>query len=200
MGHVAAHRGKPRKPKNRAKRKLKSRLLIVVEGDKGKSEQVYFQRLAQILRSNNVATNIKVVPGKGEPLRVLETCRDHLETDNYDRAFLVVDCDQHTTLSRVLQLAQKRDISVAVTNPQFEQWLYWHLHDGGGNPKKVTDVLQRNSYLTGRNAKELGVTFPVERYPAATARAERSWTEMRPNAIGPHPSSSIPCLIEAMQK
>ncbi|MDK8364632.1 RloB family protein [Corynebacterium sp. UMB10119B.1] len=179
---MAARKGTPRKPKSRAKRKLKSRLLIVVEGDKGKSEQVYFQRLAQILRSNDVATDIKVVPSKGEPKRVLDTCENHLKSDNFDRAFLVVDCDQHTTLGDVLQLAQKSNISVAVTNPQFEQWLYWRLYDGGSDAKKMTDVLQKERYLTGRNAKELGVTFPVERYPEATARAKRHWTEMRPNA------------------
>lgn len=61
-------------PSQRKFRQSRPRVLIIVEGDTGKSEQTYFQLLARELRSNKSAVDVKVIPGKGEPSKLLSKC------------------------------------------------------------------------------------------------------------------------------
>ena len=116
-----------RKARSRPTRKPKKRILIVVEGDRQKSEQIYFETLAQLLRSRTAHTAIKVIPGRGEPRRVLDVCLTQSKKNDYDLICAVVDVDQHTTLEKVNIQARKVGICVAVTNAKFEQWLLWHV-------------------------------------------------------------------------
>ena len=57
--------------KKRRERSLRKRVLIVVEGATGKSEQVYFQQLVQVLRSEQITVDVKVLPGAGEPKNLM---------------------------------------------------------------------------------------------------------------------------------
>lgn len=192
-----------RHPPQRKPRQTRPRVLVIVEGDTGKSEQTYFQLLARELRSNKAAVDVKVIPGKGEPSKLLNKClvEKGRHGGEYEHFCLVVDADQHPRLEEVLREAPKQGIEVLVTNPQFELWLLWHALDQQGfiSGTEVADKVRQLGLTTGKNGKELARLFPVHSFQQAQRRARQIWPELRPNQIGPNPSSSIPWLIEAIQ-
>lgn len=190
-------------PSQRKSRQSRPRVLIIVEGDTGKSEQTYFQLLARELRSNKSAVDVKVIPGKGEPSKLLSKCLVEKERheEEYDHFCLVVDADEHAKLEEVLREAPGQGINVVVTNPQFELWLLWHVLDQHGfiSGAEAADKAYKLGLTTGKNGKELARLFPVHSFQEAQQRARQVWPELRPNQIGSNPSSSIPWLIEAIQ-
>lgn len=101
----------------------------MVEGSKGKSEEVYFQRLDQELRYDVALT---VVAGAGEPTKVLDVCNQRIDREAskvgdgskpFDYCFLVMDEDNHPHLNDVLEQCRQMGFHALVTNPKFELWL-----------------------------------------------------------------------------
>ena len=184
-------------------RRTRQKILLIVEGSAHKSEQTYFQLLARELRSENVAVDVKVIPGQGEPSKLLSKCLAEKERHSglYDHYCLVVDVDQHAKLEGVLREAAKNQISVVVTNPQFELWLLLHVSDCRReiSGSRLDDEVSKFNLTTGRNGKELSRNFPVSNYRDACKRARALWPEMAPGRIGPNPSSAIPWLIDALE-
>ena len=192
--------------KKRPVRSLRKRVLIVVEGAAGKSEQRYFQQLVQVLRSKQITVDVKVLPGAGEPKRVLEKCRDELTTrarTDYDHACLVIDDDNHPTLDQVLHDCEQSlpKIDAVITNPQFELWLLWHHQDHTSfiDSKALTRKVSELKLVTGRQGKELAHGFPVNDYPKAMRRAHQVRPDLGTRERGGNPSSGIPWLITALQ-
>ena len=177
--------------------------MLIVEGSAHKSEQTYFQLLARELRSENAAVDVKVIPGQGEPSKLLSKCLAEKERHSglYDHYCLVVDVDQHAKLQGVLREAAENQISVVVTNPQFELWLLLHVSDCRReiSGSRLNDVVSKFNLTTGRNGKELSRNFPMSNYRDACKRARALWSEMAPGQVGPNPSSAIPWLIDALE-
>lgn len=90
-------------------RRTRQKILVIVEGSAHKSEQTYFQLLARELRSEKAAVDVKVIPGEGEPSKLLSKCLAEKERHSglYDHYCLVVDVDQHAKLEGVLREAAK---------------------------------------------------------------------------------------------
>ncbi len=184
---------------------MRPRVLVVVEGSKGKSEEVYFQRLDQELRYDVALT---VVAGAGEPTKVLEACNQRIDREArkvgdgsrpFDHCFLVMDEDNHPHLSDVLEQCRQLDFDALVTNPKFELWLLWHVEDckyvsSANLDKRVKD----KSLVSGKNGKELAGSFPIEDYAVAVERAKRAWRGLTSNEAGPNPSSGIPVYLEKL--
>ena len=192
-----------RRGKSVKQRRTRQKILLIVEGSAHKSEQTYFQLLARELRSENAAVDVKVIPGQGEPSKLLSKCLAEKERHSglYDHYCLVVDVDQHAKLQGVLREAAENQISVVVTNPQFELWLLLHVSDCRReiSGSRLNDVVSKFNLTTGRNGKELSRNFPMSNYRDACKRARALWPEMAPGRIGPNPSSAIPWLIDALE-
>lgn len=197
--------------RRRPQRRQSKRVLIVVEGARGKSEQAYFQLLNQELRGNATVLSLQVEPGAGEPLRVLKKCRNKTTEQEkraengepaYDARFIVVDRDDHGTLERVLQECESEQIHGIVTNPKFELWLLWHKDeqrasiDGAQLDRRVRDL----HLVEGRNGKELAKGFEIKNYKPAMERAQKAWPKLVDNRVGPNPSSAIAWMIEEIVK
>ena len=193
-----SRKGKPAKV-----RRTRQKILLIVEGSAHKSEQTYFELLARELRSENAAVDVKVIPGKGEPSKLLSKCLAEKERHSglYNHYCLVVDVDQHARLQGVLDEAAENQISVVVNNPQFELWLLLHVSDCRReiSGSRLNDEVSKFNLTTGRNGKELSRNFPVSNYRDACKRARILWPEMAPGQIGPNPSSAIPWLIDALE-
>ncbi|KGF01622.1 RloB family protein [Actinomyces sp. S4-C9] len=191
--------------KVRKQRKMRPRVLVVVEGSKGKSEEVYFQRLDQELRYDVALT---VVAGAGEPTKVLDACNQRIEREAskvgdgsipFDYCFLVMDEDNHPHLNDVLEQCRQLNFDALVTNPKFELWLLWHVEDCKFVSSSVLDKrVKSRSLVSGKNGKELAGSFPVKDYAAAVERAKKAWREMASNEVGPNPSSGIPVYLEKL--
>lgn len=190
-------------PPQRKLRQTRPRVLIIVEGDTGKSEQMYFQLLARELRSNQAAVDVKIIPGKGEPSKLLNKCLVEKERreGEYDHYCLVVDVDEHAKLESAIGAASRHGVAVVVTNPQFELWLLWHVLDQQGfiTGDEAASKAREWGLTAGKNGKELARSFPVRNFHEAQRRARQAWPNLRPNQIGSNPSSSIPWLIDAIQ-
>lgn len=193
-----SRKGKPAKV-----RRTRQKILLIVQGSAHKSEQTYFELLARELRSENAAVDVKVIPGKGEPSKLLSKCLAEKERHSglYDHYCLVVDVDQHARLQGVLDEAAENQIRVVVNNPQFELWLLLHVSDCRReiSGSRLDDEVSKFKLTTGRNGKELSRNFPVSNYRDACKRARILWPEMAPGRIGPNPSSAIPWLIDALE-
>lgn len=63
-----------RRDKSVKLRRTRQKILVIVEGSAHKSEQTYFQLLARELRSEKAAVDVKVIPGEGEPSKLLSKC------------------------------------------------------------------------------------------------------------------------------
>lgn len=183
--------------KGRPKRTVRSRLLIVTEGQQ--TEVQYFQGPAQYLKTSGVSVRGIRIKGVGsDPSRVLKTAREigADDTADYDEVWAVVDVDDHATLDQALTAARRASIPMVVSNPCFEIWLVWHYQDCSAHraPKQLQDSLDRE----GHSSKHLPPSFPFDRLDYAQSRASRDPVPVRTK--GPNPSSAIPELIAALHR
>lgn len=186
----------PHQPQTRPDRKKHKRLLLVVEGSRGKSEQAYFELLRQELETRRLSVSVQVFPGNGEPTRVLKEAENRAE--GYDHVCLLMDVDTHAKLDEVLQECGRKipPFHAVVTNPKFELWLLWHKEKEEGfiSSKELDKRVQKLGLVRGKDGKQLAPNFPIKDYHIAMVNAVRVGDRQR----GKNPSSGIPWLIEAM--
>lgn len=205
----------------RQRRQTRKRLLIIVEGQKGKSEHTYFQILQQHLRSQKTIADIKVVGAGGEPKKALRECIRRLTDDScFDFACLVIDHDNHGALDETIFEAKRKrvikkcpgnkkkkeeekyiPIYVVVTNPQFELWLLWHLRDQTAHiaPRELRRIVTESRIVTDRNEKCLSSKFPIHNVEDAISRANHASVKPAVWEKGENPYSGIPWLINLIK-
>lgn len=188
---------RPHQPQTRKGKEERKRLLLVVEGSREKSEEAYFQLLNQELRSD-FAVDIRVIPGNGEPTRVLKEAEERVKKEDFDVVCLLMDVDTHAKLDEVLQECGRKipPFHAVVTNPKFELWLLWHKEKRAGfiSSKELDKRVQKLGLVRGKDGKQLAPNFPIKDYHIAMVNAVRVGDRQR----GKNPSSGIPWLIEAM--
>jgi hypothetical protein len=158
----------------------------------------YLQGLVQYLRSTGVS--VRGVRPKGigkDPLRVVEAAIEANAStpDAFQEIWVVVDVDDHATLSEALQLAESHAVSVVVTNPCFELWLLWHYEDCEAfqSASQLAEKLRR----CGHSGKNVPTNFPYRGVDQAVQRGTRSAT---PHSVkGVNPSSAMPHLVSAIR-
>lgn len=57
---------RPHQPQLREELEKRGRLLLVVEGSRGKSEQAYFELLRRELETRRLSVSVQAFPGNGE--------------------------------------------------------------------------------------------------------------------------------------
>lgn len=185
--------------RRKSRRQERSRVLVVAEGKV--TEVQYVQGLVQHLRLTGVAARAANVKGVGrDPLHVLaEAIRIRGEDpDGYDSTWVVVDVDDHATLTECLGRARGADIGVVVSNPCFEVWLLWHFEDLSRQESR--DWLRRKLRGHGCEGKSLAPAFPYDNATAAAARADSPGRRTAAGDRGPCPSSAMPRLLEAITR
>ena len=132
-------------------RSIGRRILISCEGEK--TEYGYFEDVRKLLRMepNKI---IVLKQEASDPLGVVKQALEERtyrqqenEWDKDDRAWAVFDGDEHKANNienwrQALQIVQKNDIRLAISNPSFEYWYLLHYQDQTG-------------YLTRQQAKRL---------------------------------------------
>ncbi len=179
----------------------------MVEGEV--TEPEYFSFVRRSLRDSLLV--IEVSREKGEPLRLVEAAvrekeradrearRRQDENLRFDEVWCVVDVDEHERLPDALLLAERSDISVAVSNPCFELWILLHFADQHGFLTAHEASRRLRSHIDGYE-KHLDCTVLAGKYSTALARA-RSLAEMHErngSVSGSNPSTGVWRLIEAL--
>ena len=170
------------------------RLLVVTEGEK--TEVQYLQGLVQYLRSSGVRVVSMTPKGVGrDPLSVVRAAVDlqGRDDDKYDQTWVLVDVDEHATLSDAISEGKRENVSVVVSNPCFEIWLVWHYADCAAyhSTKEATARLKK----LGHTAKSIPTSFPYDAHVDATRRAGGGIGRWK---RGPNPSSAMPQLLAAL--
>lgn len=185
----------------RPRRKPARRILVVTEGTR--TEPQYIEGLNRYLRSRDATAVVKSVPVGKDPLRVVQKCvekRDEAAQrgKDFDDCVCLVDVDRHNTLHDAIQLAERENILLLISNIKFEVWLRWHAEDKRSalTPKQIDDLVAKLGLVNG---KFLSPSFPFQAVNDACKTARDVDPGMRPGRKGPDPSSSLPILIDLMQ-
>lgn len=190
--------------RKRSRRKEHRRILIVTEGDV--TERQYFEGLLQHLRSSGVrVASSTVKTAGGEPSLVLKKARDLRREiageEDFDSVWIVVDVDDHAKLEEVLRECSRSDELAAVSNPQFEIWLLWHLAKSAKSHTKTTIARELEKHGFGLvKKKHLPANFPFSMVHVALEYASQGSRTSPPNVRGANPSSGLPHLVKLIQQ
>lgn len=182
--------------RNRSKREIRKRALIVTEGIK--TEVMYVQSLVQYLNATGVKVQSPKTKGIGkDPLNVLREADGirRADTEGFDSTWILVDVDEHATLKDCLDEAQELGIHVIVSNPSFEVWLLWHFEDM--NKHCTNKDLRDRLKSLGHEGKAVARKFPYENYVDAVARANSGGRKVASCQKGSNPSSAMPVLLDS---
>lgn len=190
-----------RRPSSRPNRQLARRILVVTEGTR--TEPLYAEGLNRYLRSSGTTASVKTFDVGKDPFKVVQRCiekRDEAirKDKSYDDCVCLVDVDEHQTLPAAVQLAERENIRLLISNLKFEAWLRWHAEDKrSALTSAQLDKLVTKLGLT--KGKALSPSFPFDRVHDACETARSIDPKMRSGRKGPDPSSAMPILVELMQ-
>lgn len=185
----------------------RQKFLVVCEGKV--TEPEYLQHVKNALRHHLLT--IHVPNERGDPLEVVEIAvrlvKDaeraaRRERDNnirYDKAWCVVDVDEHARLSAAIKLAAENGISMAISNPCFEIWPYLHLAEQ--NSHISSHAIQKKLHsLLGGDPKKPDCNKIAGKYSQARERAIRlsSYHEMAGKSPAENPSTAVWKLIDEL--
>lgn len=175
-------------------KQIKTHYAVFTEGQV--TEPLYLELLRQYLRPKYATFSIHAIGG--EPSKVLKEYRKARQCEDFDRAILIIDVDQHDKLDETLRECKScTDVDAVVSSPCFELWLLWHAIDRRGHVETHECVkLTRSHNLT--KDKALTAKFPIESIDEAMTRARDAWPNPTPNEKGPNPSSAMPWFIDLL--
>lgn len=153
----------PRRNHKRKPRQQRKRILVVVEGSPGKSEEEYFKQIHSRL-PRSTSPSLKVVAAGGEPRRVWDECRNRMNRGDFDFGCLVLDHDDHPTLPEVLcEVSKHKNVAAVVTNPQFELWLLLHAQDQNAaiTARVLRQKVREHNLVSPKTIRNCTETFPL---------------------------------------
>lgn len=196
-------RGRPRRPIG--KRNTVPVVALLCEGLV--TESMYFTQHSRRLRDKVMLEPLSEAAGC-DPLTIVgqaqvllkEHARDirRGRSPQFDVLWCVFDVDEHHSLQEALQRAAKHGINVAVSNPCFEIWLWWHHSDQTAEVDRT--AIQRMCRQAGLTDGKRLVIDLAGNAPEATSRARH--LEDRHASAGldrnANPSSGLADLLDAI--
>jgi hypothetical protein len=173
-------RGRPfQRPRQR--RTVGKKIIIVCEGKK--TEYGYFEEIRKSMRLPTLRVFV-VHPNATDPLSIVQAAIDYRQARKNekawtagDRAWAVFDGDEHrlenpANWNKAIQLAQGRDIHLAISNPCFEFWYLLHYREHAAHLTRHDAArLLRNHIADYEKANKL---WPVPLKPLTTEAIRRA--------------------------
>lgn len=156
-----AQRGRKQRPVKNLRRSAGSRperrtIMVFCEGVNSEPDYINgLKRLPNI--SANNALDLRIHPGKGVPLTLVERAVGFRDEPEIDELWCVFDVEwpkHHPNLKPAIQLARSNDINLAISNPCFELWLILH-HRDHGSFINTGDAERLSRVLDGRPGKSI---------------------------------------------
>jgi hypothetical protein len=196
-----------RRERQTSKAPPKRSYLVFVEGER--TEEIYLTHWARRLR-DRVA--VSVDPFRGVPLSLVERAVEKKERSDreerrgrgaaWDEVWCLFDRDEHPNFERALDLATRKGISVAMSNPCIELWFILHHRDHAAYVERdrIQSACRRDlGFDKSPSASDLDALDP--RYPDALARAialdQKHHGDGSPP--GSNPSTSVWRLVESLR-
>lgn len=189
-------------------REPKRRILVVCEG--ARTEPDYIRGFER--HSRNAAVEVECVPAVGVPLTVVRHAdgrKDKAEKDarrqddpflKFDEVWCVFDIDEHPHLNEARQLAQARQIELAVSNPCFELWLLLHFREPPGSRHRHDVQRLMREHISDYDKKPDFAHFAAG-IDAACRRAERLDRDAaNENEAGRNPTTGVHRLVASLSR
>lgn len=193
----ATSRGKGYVERSVDTKALRTRFLIVCEGEK--TERNYFRRFR---------VPGKIIDVKGIGFNTISLVKEALKLRakaEYDRVWCVFDRDSFPAqnFNAALDLAASKGIEVAYSNEAFELWylLHFDYHQAGISRKAYIDILERKLGYTYEKNSEFMYDELESRMPIAIRNAQRLLENYVPrHPERDNPSTTIHLLVEELLK
>lgn len=130
----------------------------------------------------------------------MRAAREGDENVAYDEVWCVFDVDEHARFQAARELAQRKEIGLAVSNPCFELWLILHFREQGAplTSKRAVELLAKHirDYHKHVRYEEMvtGYADAVERAASLERRHREVGTE------GGNPSTGVYHLTERIRQ
>jgi hypothetical protein len=183
--------------------------LVVTEGEV--TEPQYLHGFVSWLKNPRV--EIRVVGGAGAPRTIVEEAkslkkqaetsarREKDENLKYDDVWCVFDVDEHPKIPGAMQMARDNKMSLAISNPCFELWLWLHIEDQPGMQHRhsMQDLLSQKVPGYSKHVN-FQATF-ASGYESAVQRARRlDEAAERDNDAGRNPTTGVWLLTESIRQ
>ncbi len=192
---VGRRRDRPRRAGRRKdQRDPLPAILVVCEGKNSEPQYIDgFQRGRRL-------KNVRVEFGKraGEPSRLVEYAVKKLR-DGFDEVWCVFDVDEHQQARTAAELARKKGIRIAISNPCFELWLLLHFRDQPGmqDCAKVVTLLRDALPGYGKNVRFRDYESGYEDAKDRARKLDGAGRTGR--GPGPNPSTGFYLLMERLE-
>ncbi|GAA0432676.1 hypothetical protein Aca07nite_19910 [Actinoplanes capillaceus] len=175
------------------------------------TEREYFGDLRRELRGSLVT--IDIPKERGDPLRLVQEAvrrRDEAaklarrlgdDNERFDSVWCVCDVDEHHRLEDAVELAEKKRINMAVSNPCFELWPALHF-DGCSRHMTANSLKQ----LLRGNMKGYDKSLDCRKLDGLRPIAINNAMELERlhgrngNALNSNPSTGVWRLVEKLEK
>ena len=176
-------------------------MIVVTEGEK--TEPQYINEFLRIHRRPNIRVEGTGFDPQGVVEKAIELKRS-LGRGTRAYVWAVFDRDEHLRFEEALQLAQRNDIRVAVSNPCFELWAVFHYQDYAAHIERHECQRLLAQLCAGYQADRGKLFKDTEvihtNHDAAVQRGKRSLhdREKEDNPRG-NPSTSMHVLMESIR-
>jgi hypothetical protein len=184
---------------------LPPRKVIVIICEGKVTEPCYFTSIRQSLRLPTI--NIKVVPGKINPLSIVNCGIDEKKDldDSNDEVWCVFDVENpndNTHFYDAIILAKKNNLQLAISNPSFEYWYLVHF-ERTNSPFSSAAKLIKRLKVHIPNYDKNQILFPILKDKTNDAlnnvsilskQSDVSWDEF------PNPSTGVHNIILSIYK
>jgi hypothetical protein len=195
-------------------RKLpRKNILIVCEGE---TETFYFKALKIHLRlPRTVAVKVENKKKDSAPIKVVNFAIELIRKQKiaakcsnfslpYDESWCLIDVEntaQNSLFNKAVNIADDRNVKLAVSNPAIEYWFLLHFEYSS---RPFADGQEIKRYLKKHvpNYKEGQNIFPdlLPNLDIAINRAEKRLDNNLSDARYPNPSTLVPCLVSYLRE
>jgi hypothetical protein len=178
-------------------------IVIVCEGKE--TEPNYFGALRQKFRLSTL--EIKVVSGKGAPIKVVECAVDEKRKldETQDEVWCVLDTEnpnENSTLRTAIEKARKSKINLAISNPCFEYWYFIHFESSSRPFSNGQEMKQALKGHISDYDESLNVFLRIDSFTLVAirnaeslrGRSQESWDTF------PNPSTGVDILVQEIIK
>jgi hypothetical protein len=170
---------------------------IVCEGRE--TEPKYFCALRQKFRLSTL--NIRIIPGKGAPISVVNSAIDEKKKQEADEVWGVLDTEclsENPSLNAAIAKARKAKVNLAISNPSFEYWYFIHF-DTSSRPFSSGQEMKKALRTYISNYEESTDVFTI--LDGLTSQAIKNAEILRQRSYEswdtfPNPSTSVDKLVQ----
>lgn len=189
------------KRKTARKQELRT-IYVFCEGEK--SEPNYLQGIKSLkVVRNQVSLNIEVDPRSAAPKKIVERAIARLSSEESDECWCIFDVEapqSHPNIEKIVELAKRNGVNVAVSNPCFELWLVLHHRDCSGYVN-TSDIVRTSKDLEKRSGKSIDPSFYMDHIAKAVGRADKLRAMHKKNGTAfpnDNPSTGMSDFIRAV--